>query len=209
MNTEKLKNLVGEKLQELCDDELIELWNEYCERFGSPDSKIFYMGEFDSEYANLKTESPEDIVRRVQKNFSDFDPDDSFFVGGDDVESFNNPKGYIDTDELVDALIEERMECAAVHIDELKKQCGDLRMYEDPQEFRLDTGFDVGDVIKYRFKDDTEHDFCGVYDGYRYGDSCWLLFIGGYMTTFKGLFEQYEYYDYGREKWRPFGVAEE
>lgn len=89
---------VKEFLENLTDEELKAIWNEYCERNNYYDNIIYNMYEFDDIMQN---ETPEGIALKIF--YGDFKITDDYFM----FDGYNNLKsGYADEfiyfDELAD-----------------------------------------------------------------------------------------------------------
>lgn len=209
MDMKKLQQLVDAKLTSLSEHDYIDLWNAYCD-MTSGKSKIFYMEDANEKFDWLKTESPEDIIRKVQSDFGNFDADDAYFVFDDcgDPQSFSTYIGnYIDRDELVEAIVSEKL---IVHSDildlaALKEQCSDkhLRPFTSVDEF-TDKVCALGMIIKisHKDRDDVRE---GLIVELR-NDGNPSVTIGTTQYTFDHLFEEWNYYDYANGKWVPFGM---
>ena len=68
---------IKEYLDDLDDDDLIEIHNEYCRASQNGDDEVFRMCEFDDLMCGL---SPLEVVRRIDRDFSE--NDDYFYFDG-------------------------------------------------------------------------------------------------------------------------------
>ena len=108
------------------NDEIVRVWNDYCDKHCCSDDMIFYMDSFNELFDGLK---PIEIVEKVM--YGDFRTDDDFFAfnGYGNIVSFNDVDDYgsfdmryvaeylvdmgdsdyteVDNDELLDAFIIE------------------------------------------------------------------------------------------------------
>lgn len=90
---------VREDVEEVIDcmenDELMEVWNNYCDKVEWSDDKVYYIDEFNDMYS---CEYPLDIARRVVDN--DFSPNDYYFK--------TNCYGDLTSDDYVSELINDK-----------------------------------------------------------------------------------------------------
>lgn len=66
----------------------------------------------------------------------------------------------------------------------------------------------IGDLIKFRRKDNHNFEICTMYMGYRKNGGVKVL-LGNVYYSLKELFEDYEWYDSDSNTWEIFGVEEE
>ena len=73
------------------NEEIVGVWNDYCDKHCCCDDMIFYMGSFNELYDGVK---PIEIVERVI--YGDFRTDDDFFAfnGYGNIVSFNDVHDY-------------------------------------------------------------------------------------------------------------------
>lgn len=69
-------------------------------------------------------------------------------------------------------------------------------------------GLHIGDLIKFRRKDDHNFEICTMYMGYRRKNGGVNVLLGNNYYTLKELFEDYEWYDSDSHTWEIFGVEE-
>lgn len=93
---------IKEFIEELNSDDIVYLWNEYCDKVNYYDDRIYYMYEFDDLFYG---KTPLDILDSVSSDFSS--NDDYFqFNGYGYAKSFDYPEDRIEVDEVVDFIIE-------------------------------------------------------------------------------------------------------
>ena len=71
-----------------------------------------------------------------------------------------------------------------------------------------DFGLNIGDLIKFRRKDDHNFEVGTMYMGYRKYDGIVKVQLGAIYYSLKELFEDYEWFDKDSHTWEPFGVEE-
>lgn len=64
----------------------------------------------------------------------------------------------------------------------------------------------IGDLIKFRRKDDHNFEICTMYMGYRKKNGGVQVLLGNNYYTLEELFEDYEWYDSDSNTWKIFGV---
>ena len=69
-------------------------------------------------------------------------------------------------------------------------------------------GLNIGDLIKFRRKDDHNFEICTMCMGYRKNDGTVKVLLGNTYYTFDELFDEYEWFDKDSNTWEKFGVAE-
>lgn len=96
--TEVLEERINEVLEEMDNDMLVTVWNEFCEADSRYDDIIECMENLDDYLYGLK---PSEILDRVD---SDFSTSDDYFSesGWGEIESFDNPRDHIDLDEVAE-----------------------------------------------------------------------------------------------------------
>ena len=67
-------------------------------------------------------------------------------------------------------------------------------------------GLNIGDLIKFRKKDDHDFEICTMYMGYLKTNSIVKVILGECYYSFEVLFNEYEWFDKDSNKWEPFGV---
>lgn len=95
---------VTETIDNMEDNELLGVWNRYCEMVGWDDDKVYYIEEFNDMYCS---EDPLEIARMVEE--SGFSANDYYFKQScyGEVTSDNYVSDLInDTDSLVDYIVE-------------------------------------------------------------------------------------------------------
>ena len=68
-------------------------------------------------------------------------------------------------------------------------------------------GLNIGDLIKFRRKDNHSFEIGTMYLGYRKNNGVKVQ-LGNVYYSLKELFEDYEWFDKGSNTWEPFGVEE-
>ena len=69
-----------------------------------------------------------------------------------------------------------------------------------------DFGLNIGDLIKFRKKDDHDFEICTMYMGYLKTNSIVKVILGECYYSFEVLFNEYEWFDKDSNTWEPFGV---
>lgn len=67
-------------------------------------------------------------------------------------------------------------------------------------------GFHIGDLKRFRRKDDHNFEICTMYMGYRKKNGGVNVLLGNNYYTLEELFEDYEWYDSDSNTWKIFGV---
>lgn len=67
-------------------------------------------------------------------------------------------------------------------------------------------GLHIGDLIKFRRKDDHNFEICTMYMGYRRKNGGVNVLLGNNYYTFEELFNEYEWYESDSHAWEIFGV---
>ena len=89
---------------ELSDGELVEVWNDYCERSNRCDDEIFPLEYFDEYYENY---TPSEIAQ-VLFNSTNFNPNDKWFSfdGYGNPRTFNYLEEEMDLEAIADFAVE-------------------------------------------------------------------------------------------------------
>lgn len=69
-------------------------------------------------------------------------------------------------------------------------------------------GLNIGDLIKFRKKDNHNNQVCTMYMGYVKYNGIVKVQLGTAYYTFEELFDEYEWYDKDSNTWEVFGVEE-
>ena len=97
----KTKQEIMEFLEsELSNDELVSIWNEYCDNNNYTDDRIYYMREFDDM---MYDRTPSEIARDVWSN--DFCVNCDYFQWSVYLTSTDYPEEMVDFDALADYII--------------------------------------------------------------------------------------------------------
>ena len=207
MENQKLFDLVKEALGDCERSDIVDAWNEIC----CEDEELHSMSDFDDVCDDFDNLSPADIICHVRDDFDDFDfNDDFFYVDCGSYYSIDDPYDKVDIDHLISAILEEEVEVDGVDLDELKKECCELRQFKDKEEFEQTTGLILGNVITIRNKE-LQHiertglivEFRHTADNDRACNDC--VCIGSTFYNFDTLLTAWEYRQAG--EWKPFGIA--
>ena len=89
---------------ELSDGELVEVWNDYCERNNLCGDEIFPLEDFDVYYENY---TPSEIAHAIF-NSTNFNPNDTWFGfdGLGNPRTFNFLDGEMDLEAIADFAVE-------------------------------------------------------------------------------------------------------
>ena len=71
-----------------------------------------------------------------------------------------------------------------------------------------DFGLHIGDLIRFRRKDEHNFEICTMYMGYRKKNGGVKVQLGTTYYTLEELFNEYEWYDSDSNTWEIFGVEE-
>ena len=71
-----------------------------------------------------------------------------------------------------------------------------------------DFGLNIGDLIKFRKKEDHEFEIGTMYMGYIKTNGTVRVLLGNTYYSFEVLFNEYEWFDKDSNTWEPFGVEE-
>ena len=69
-----------------------------------------------------------------------------------------------------------------------------------------DFGLHIGDLIRFRKKDDHDFEICTMYMGYLKTNSIVKVILGECYYSLEVLFNEYEWFDKDSNTWEPFGV---
>ena len=69
-------------------------------------------------------------------------------------------------------------------------------------------GLNIGDLIKFRRKDDHNSEICTIYTGYVKYKGIIKVQLGAGYYAFEELFNKYEWFDKDSNTWEVFGVEE-
>ena len=72
-----------------------------------------------------------------------------------------------------------------------------------------DFGLNIGDLIRFRRKDDHNFEISTMYLGYRKNNGTIEVLLGNTYYSLEELFENYEWFDSDSHTWEPFGVEVE
>ena len=71
-----------------------------------------------------------------------------------------------------------------------------------------DFGLNIGDLIRFRRKDNHDYKICTMYMGYIKNNGIVKVLLGNIYYSLEELFSHYEWYDNDSDTWEPFGVEE-
>ena len=71
-----------------------------------------------------------------------------------------------------------------------------------------DFGLNIGDLIKFRKKDDHDFEICTMYMSYMKNNGIVKVMLGNTYYSLEELFDNYEWFDKDSNKWEVFGVEE-
>ena len=71
-----------------------------------------------------------------------------------------------------------------------------------------DFGLHIGDLIRFRRKDDHNIEVCTMYMGYMKNNGIVKVMLGNTYYSLEELFDNYEWFDKDSNKWEVFGVEE-
>ena len=91
--------MTREELEELEDEKVVDLWNDYCKNNNMGDDRIYHMDEIDDVLGRMW---PSDLLDTI--DFNRFSECDSYFGynGYGYIESFNTPYDVIDEEALLE-----------------------------------------------------------------------------------------------------------
>lgn len=105
LNEERAEELVCKCLESMSEYDMVDVYNEYCDKNRYYDDRIFPMYELEDYIGDLSQYTIGDLFGRFQMD--DFNFDHKFFretIYG--IESTDYAEGWIETDELVDYIVE-------------------------------------------------------------------------------------------------------
>lgn len=71
-----------------------------------------------------------------------------------------------------------------------------------------DFGLNIGDLIRFRKKEDHDFEICTMYMGYLKTNSIVKVILGECYYSLEVLFNEYEWFDKDSNTWEVFGVEE-
>ena len=91
--------MTKEELEELEEQEVVDLWNDYCKNNNMGDDRIYHMDELDDVLGRMW---PSDLLDTI--DFNRFNDCDSYFGynGYGYIESFDTPYDVIDVEALLE-----------------------------------------------------------------------------------------------------------
>lgn len=91
--------MTKEELEELEDEKVVDLWNDYCKNNNMDDDRIYHMDDLDDVLGRMW---PSDLLDTIE--FNRFSEGDSYFGynGYGYIESFNTPYEVIDEEALLE-----------------------------------------------------------------------------------------------------------
>ena len=91
--------MTKEELEELEDEKVVDLWNDYCKNNNMDDDRIYHMDDLDDVLGRMW---PSDLFDTI--DFNRFSEGDSYFGynGYGYIESFNTPYEVIDEEALLE-----------------------------------------------------------------------------------------------------------
>ena len=203
MDNSKLLKLVIEQLSESVNDEdVVDAWNEIC----SEDDKVYPMSDFNEVCDVFNYDSPKEIIDRVREYFDRFYTNDEwFYIDCGEYHSTDNPFDVIDKDELAQHIIDGEVECGGIDVEELKKECGELRPFKTKEEFKQETGLSIGSQLIMRSKDSGAVVEAAI-TSFSTLNSRTVVCIG---ITAHNLDELFNIWEYQKDnEWKPFGIAD-
>lgn len=202
MDNSKLLKLVIEQLNESVNDEdVVDAWNEIC----NEDDKIYPMSDFNEVCDVFNYDSPKEIIDRVRSDFDGFDLDaEWFYIDCGSWCSIDDPMDKVDDECLAQHIIDGEVECGGIDVEELKKECCELRPFKTKEEFKAETGLSVGSQIIMRSKESGVVVEAAITSISTLNSST-VIGIGVSAHNFDGLFNTWEYQK--DNEWKPFGIA--
>ena len=135
-------------IENMSDDEVVNIWNEYCDEAGDSDEHIYEMDEFDTE--NVPPRDWDDFWERKEE-LEDFDPNDGYWYreGGFDLRSIDEPWAIIREEDIAQAIVNEEFEPSW----DFGEDEGDdeEEPQEKPQEKPQMTGDEISELAKRLF----------------------------------------------------------
>lgn len=131
----------------MSDDEVVNIWNEYCDEAGDSDEHIYEMDEFDTE--NDPPRDWDDFWERKEE-LEDFDPNDGYWYreGGFDLRSIDEPWAIIREEDIAQAIVNEEFEPSW---DFGKDEGDDEEEPQEPQEKPQMTADEISELAKRLF----------------------------------------------------------
>ena len=204
MDNSKLLKLVIEQLNESVNDEdIVDAWNEIC----SEDDKIYPMSDFNEVCDVFNYDSPKEIIDRVRDDFDGFDLDAEWFYNDcNGWCAIDNPMDKVDDECLAQHIIDGEVECGGIDVEELKKECAELRPFRDIEEFKNTIPIRIGEYLEFREKErpDIAAEAMLVETGVNAEGKCYVV-LGRFSYEMQTLFDKFEYRTDG--DWKPFGIA--
>ena len=69
-------------------------------------------------------------------------------------------------------------------------------------------GLNIGDLIRFRRKDDHDFEICTMYMGYLKTNGIVKVMLGNTYYSLEELFDNYEWFDKDSNTWEMFGIEE-
>jgi hypothetical protein len=125
-------------LSDLSEDDLISVWNEYCEKNNYADDTVYYMYDLDDIYGyGLDGLSITDIINTVRDDFGDFDTScDYFGVTMYGYESFDSLDSFsrFDMNDLCRYIVDNEDELGESQLREVLEEIAESEEDEDEDE---------------------------------------------------------------------------
>jgi hypothetical protein len=99
----ELREMIEEAIYNMSNDDLLYLYNEYCDYTNCYEDRLYFMEDFNEVCAGM---NPYDIVLSVQ--LGDFRTNDRYFLmnGYGNFKSFDDVAEVIVTDDIVDYIVD-------------------------------------------------------------------------------------------------------
>ena len=138
---------IVEELRNMSTDEIVNIWNEYCDEAGDSDEHIYEMDEFDME--NAPPRDGDDFWERKEE-LEDFDPNDDYWYreGGFDLRSIDEPWAIIREEDIAQAIVNEEFEPSW---DFGEDEGDDEEEPQEPQEKPQMTADEISELAKRLF----------------------------------------------------------
>lgn len=96
---------IVEEIDNMSNDEIVNIWNEYCDEAGDSDEHIYEMDEFDNEN-NPPCDWDEFWEKRDE--LEDFDHNDGYWYreGGFDLRSIDDPWAIVREEDMAQAIVD-------------------------------------------------------------------------------------------------------
>jgi len=116
---------IKQELENLRENDLVSLWNEYC--YKNSYEPICLVNELDLNCVLDLSGDALEIINRIKRDFSEFDTNDKYYTvdGYGNFNSYNDPSSEIDLDALAEAIDNENIDTFG---------CIDLDDFEDLEE---------------------------------------------------------------------------